>query len=276
MGSGGQRSVKRRATGGATASAKAQTSTGGAAAAAAFSKAGVASQKATIASAQAKGPAGSFWAYKTPYQKFINNSGLDSKPELVDSATFDKTSGIEIYRTVNTNKTYSATEVATKVAKDDAYLYNAAGGTAHGLGLYTTPDLLGSLGYGHNRNKNTAVMRFKIRDDAKIINEIDLSNQFNGDSKKAGTLAHNLNSKYPYADAMAMYAISKGYSVVTEASGSDQKSIRKAMTNGGDYYTEILDRGALIMDSQTKMMTNKKARIFGKTWADLMDNHKIK
>lgn len=276
MGSGGQRSVKRRATGGTAASAKAQAGTGGSSAVAAFSKAGVTSQKATIASAQAKVPAGSFWAYNTPYQKFINNSGLDSKPELVDSATFDKTSGIEIYRTVNTNKTYAATEVATKVAKDDAYLYNAAGGTAHGLGLYTTPNLSGSLGYGYNHDKNTAVMRFKIRDDAKIINETDLSNQFKGDSKKAGTLAHSLMTKYTQDDAIAMYAVSKGYSVVTEARGSDQKSIRKAMTNGGDYYTEILDRGALIMDSQTKMMTSKTARVYGKTWADLMDNHKIK
>ena len=287
MGSGGQRSVKRRATGGTVASATTQASTvaaaatsaastGGGGAVSAFSKADVTSQQAIIASAQAKGPAGTYWAYDTPYQKFINNSGLDSKPELVDSATFDKTSGIEIYRTVNTNKTYSAAEVATKVAKDDAYLYNAGGGVVHGLGLYTTPDLSGSLAYGYNRDKNTAVMRFKIRDDAKIVNEMDLNSQFQADLQKAGTLAHKLNNNYEFSNALAMYAVSKGYSVVTGARGSDRKSIRKAMTNGGDYYTEILDRGALIMDSQTKMMTSKASRGYGKTWADLMDNHKIK
>lgn len=276
MGSGGQRSVKKRATGGTVASATTQASTGGTAAVAAFSKASVASQRATIARAQAKGPAGSFWAYNTPYQKFINNSRLDSKPQLVDSTTFDKTSGIEIYRTVNTNSTYSATEVATKVAKDDAYLYNAAGGTLHGLGLYTTPSLSGSMGYGYNMDKNTAVMRFKIRDDAKIINETDLANQFGSDAQKAGTLAHNLNSKYKYADAMAMYAISKGYSVVTQAHGSDQKSIRKAMSNGKDLYTEILNRGAIIMDSQTKTITSKTPGGYSKKWSDLKDNHKIK
>lgn len=279
MGSGGQRSIKSRtAGGGATTVAAAATSaasTGGGGAVSAFSKAGVTSQQAIIDSAQAKGPAGTYWAYDTSFQKFINNSGLDSKPKLVDSATFDKTGGIEVYRTVNTNKTYSAAEVATKVAKDDAYLYNAAGGSLHGLGLYTTPSLSGSMRYGSNTDKNTAVMRFKIRDDAKIINEIDLASQFGSDAQKAGTLAHNLNSKYKYADAMAMYAISKGYSVVTTATGSDQKSLRKAMASGRDYYTEILNRDAIVMDSQTKMIVNT----FGshtKKWANLLNNHKIK
>lgn len=276
MGSGGQRSVKRRATGGSVASAKAQASTGGLGAVAAFSKADVINQKATIANAQAKGPAGTYWAYNTSFQKFINNSGLDSKPELVDSATFDKTSGIEVYRTVNTNDTYSAAEVATKVAKDDAYLYNAAGGSVHGLGLYTTPNLSGSIGYGYNRDKNTAVMRFKIRDDAKIVNETDLKTQFTSDLQKTGTLAHILNTNFKYADARAMYAVSKGYSVVTQACGSDQKSIRKAMASGRNYYTEILNRDAIVMDSQTKMMVNKTSGSYTEKWTELKDNHRIK
>lgn len=275
MGSGGQRSVKRRATGGTVASAKAQASTGGLGAVAAFSKADVINQKATIANAQAKGPAGTYWAYNTSFQKFINNSGLDSKPKLVDSATFDKTGGIEVYRTVNTNKTYSATEVATKVAKDDAYLYNADGGSVHGLGLYTTPSLSGSMGYGYHQDKNTAVMRFKIRDDAKIVNETDLRAQYINDLQKTGTLAHSLNSNFKPHDALAMYAVSKGYSVVTEASGSDQKSIRKAMTNGGDYYTEILNRDAIVMDSQTKMTVSTSGGYTTK-WTELKGNHKIK
>lgn len=275
MGSGGQRSVKRRATGGTVASAKAQTSTGGPGAVATFSKADVINQKATIANAQAKGPAGTYWAYNTSFQKFINNSGLDSKPKLVDSATFDKTGGIEVYRTVNTNKTYSATEVATKVAKDDAYLYNADGGSLHGLGLYTTPSLSGSMGYGYHQDKNTAVMRFKIRDDAKIVNETDLKAQYLNDLQKTGTLAHSLNSNFKPNDALAMYAISKGYSVVTEARGSDQKSIRKAMTNGKDHYTEILNRDAIVMDRQTKMTVNASGS-YTQKWANLKDNHKIK
>lgn len=75
MGSGGQRSVKSRAAGGGAttvaAAATSAASTGGGGAVSAFSKADVTSQQAIIASAQAKGPAGTYWAYDTPYQKFM-------------------------------------------------------------------------------------------------------------------------------------------------------------------------------------------------------------
>ena len=289
MGSGGQRSVKSRAAGGgATTVAAAATSagsTGGGSGAVGRNLAGTDTfasldqntQLSIINKAVIAPQKNSYSAYGTSYQKFINNSGLDGKPQLMDSDDFDKENGPVIYRTVNSNSSFSAAGVAENVANDDTFLYNGNGGTYHGLGLYTTPNLSGSLGYGYNRDNNTAVMRFKIRDDAKIINERDLDNQFFNESLKPGSLVHTLQWNYGYNTdtTKAIYAMSKGYSIVTQAKGKDQKSLRKAMMDGGDHYTEVLNRGALIMDKQTKTMMSKNQNRPGSTWGELKDNHKI-
>lgn len=290
MGSGGQRSVKSRAAGGgATTVAAAATSagsTGGGSGTAGRNLSGTDTfasldqntQLSIINKAVIAPQKNSYSAYSTSYQKFINNSGLDGKPQLMDSDDFDKENGPVIYRTVNSNSAFSAAEVAENVAYDDIFLYNGNGGTFHGLGLYTTPNLPGSLGYGDHWDKNTAVMRFKIRDDAKIINERDLDDQFFNESLKPGSLVHTLQWNYGYNTdtTKAIYAMSKGYSIVTQAQGKDQKSLRKAIMDGGDYYTEVLNRGALIMDKQTKIVLDKDEDFPGRIWSDLRDNHKIK
>lgn len=289
MGSGGQRSVKRRAAGGGAttvaAAATSAASTGGGGAVGrnlsgteTFASLDQKAQESIISNAVKAPQKNSYRAYGTSYQKFINNSGLDGKPQLMDSDDFDKENGPVIYRTVNSNSAFSAAGVAENVAKDDTFLYNGDGGTAHGLGLYSTPNLSGSLSYGYNRDNSTAVMRFKIRDDAKIINEQDLRDQVFNEGLKPGSLVYNLQRDYGYDKHMtrAIYAMSKGYSIVTEAKGKDQKSIRKAMMDGGDHYTEVLNRGALIMDNQTKTMMSKTSNRPGSTWDELKDNHKIK
>lgn len=311
MGSGGQRSVKRRATGGAVASAKAQASTSGAAAAVAntaasagstdggsqvvgrnlfgtetFSSADQRTQESLINDSLNAPQKNSYWAYSSGYQKFINNSGLDGKPQLMDSDEFDKASGPVLYRTVYSNSAVKADKIVESVANDDTFLYNAGGGIAHGVGMYTTPSYKGSAAYGRQVNsKDTSIMRFKIRDDAKIGSTFDLKAQYQKESKVKGTLAYTLaqdqrivqptSNPYHLDDSrIGIYAASKGYSVLVEATGlTTQKQFRQKLSSGRDVYTVVLNRGALIMDKEAKQTINGNK---GKKWQSMKTNSKVK
>lgn len=285
MGSGGQRSIKKRPS--ATVASKAAQPQAvqnlNPKTADEFANLSADQQMQVIQKAMGGKAAGSFYAYDTPFQKFINNSGLDGKPQLVDSDTFDKADGIEVYRTVKTNQTYSAMEVATKVAKDDNFLFNAGGGTAYGKGLYVTPSIQGSIGYGRGATgKNAAVMRFKIKPEAKIINYTDLINLYNSEKGIKGSIANKLDGAIPAGTSyfnkndnhIAIFALSKGYSVVTQAPGRDQKSIRRNMI-GNDTYTMILSRKAVIMDENIKTRV-RKPRTLGYRFSDFRTNGKVK
>ncbi len=308
MGSGGQRSVKRRATGGAVASAKAQTkkvSSGAGASAPAQATVGGGSaagrglfgtekfsnlsrsQQEQIVNDSLNAPQkNSYYAYDSGYQKFVNNSGLDGKPLLMDSDEFDKASGPVVYRTINSNSAVNAAGIVESTANGDNFLYNAGGGMAHGVGLYTTPSYDGSTSYGDYYNrKDTSMMRFKIRDDAKIGSRPDIKAQYLKESKKKGTLAYKLandqritsnGSGWSHMDdsRIGIYAASKGYSVLVESSGlTTQKQFRQLLSSGSDVYTVILNRGALIMDKNAKQMSRKGA---GKKWQDLKTNSTVK
>lgn len=275
MGSGGQRSIKKRAPA-AAAPTKAPTS------AEEFSKLSASQQWQITQKAIAGKPANSYFAYNTPFQKFINNSGMDDKPQVLDSKAFDKADGLEVYRTVKTNSSFKALDIAKNVANDTGFLFNAAGGTAYGKGLYVTPYLPGSMGYGRGATgKNAAVMRFKIKPDAKIINLRDLENQYSIEARKPGTLAHTLDTRIPKGtgwrpvdNQLAIFAMSKGYTVVTAARGTDQRSLRRNM-RGNDAYTMILSRKAIIMDAETKTRTFKRGSLqIG--WHDLIKNGMVK
>ncbi len=305
MGSGGQRSVKRRATGGTVASVTTQASTVAAAATSAASTGGggavgrglLGTEKFStlsrsqqeqivndsLSAPQKKSPS----AYDSGYQKFINNSGLDGKPQLMDSDEFDKASGPVIYRTINTDPWgMKAKDIVESTANDDTFLYNAGGGMAHGVGLYTTPDYDGSRVYGDNYNSTkTSMMRFKIRDDAKIGSAPDIKAQYLKESKKKGTLAYKLANDQRITSRasgrshmddsrIGIYAASKGYSVLVESSGlTTQKQFRQLLSSGSDVYTVVLNRGALIMDKNAKQIKRNGS---GVKWQNLKTNSKVK
>lgn len=299
MGSGGQRSVKTRAAGGgATTVAAAATSagsTGGGSGTAgrtpfgtdAYANMNPQAQGTLLDDSIAKPVKKSYSGYNTPFQKFVNNSGLDGKPQLLDSDEFDKASGPVIYRTINTDPWgMKAKDIVESTANDDTFLYNAGGGTAHGLGLYATPSYDGSRVYGDNYNSTkTSMMRFKIRDDAKIGSRKDLADQYKKESMVKGTLAYKLDNdgrydqpgRFPgnnHQSRMAIYAASKGYSVLVDSSGlKTQKQFRQLLSSGSDVYTMVLNRGALIMDKNAKQVERKGS---GKKWQNLKTNSKVK
>ncbi len=299
MGSGGQRSVKSRAAGGgATTVAAAATpagSTGGGSGTAgrtpfgtdAYASMNPQAQGTLLDDSIAKPVKKSYSGYNTPFQKFVNNSGLDGKPQLLDSDEFDKASGPVIYRTINTDPWgMKVKDIVESTANDDTFLYNAGGGTAHGLGLYATPSYKGSAAYGDNYNSTkTSMIRFKIRDDAKIGSRKDLEDQYKKESMVKGTLAYKLDSdgrydqpgRFPgnnHQSRMAIYAASKGYSVLVDSSGlKTQKQFRQLLSSGSDVYTMILNRGALIMDKNAKQVERMGS---GKKWQNLKTNSKVK
>nr|DAJ89943.1 MAG TPA: hypothetical protein [Caudoviricetes sp.] len=229
----------------------------------------------------------SYSGYNTPFQKFVNNSGLDGKPQLLDSDEFDKASGPVIYRTINTDPWgMKVKDIVESTANDDTFLYNAGGGTAHGLGLYATPSYNGSAAYGDNYNSTkTSMIRFKIRDDAKIGSRKDLEDQYIKESMVKGTLAYKLDNdgrydqpgRFPgnnHQSRMAIYAASKGYSILVDSSGlTTQKQFRQLLSSGSDVYTMVLNRGALIMDKNAKQIERKGS---GKKWQNLKTNSKVK
>ena len=301
MGSGGQRSVKRRAAGGgATTVAAAATSvasTGGGSGTQtagrtpfgtdAYASMSPQAQGALLDASIAQPVKKSYSGYNTPFQKFVNNSGLDGKPQLLDSDEFDKASGPVLYRTINTDPWgLKVDDIVESTANDDTFLYNAGGGTAHGLGLYATPNYDGSKIYGdYYDSKKTSMIRFKIRDDAKIGSRKDIKDQSIKESRVKGTLAYKLENDGRYdqpgrfpgnndQSRMAIYAASKGYSVLVESSGlKTQKQFRQLLSSGSDVYTVILNRGALIMDKNAKQIKRNGSRT---KWQNLKTNSKVK
>ena len=301
MGSGGQRSVKRRAAGGgATTVAAAATSvasTGGGCGTQtagrtpfgtdAYASMSPQAQGALLDASIAQPVKKSYSGYNTPFQKFVNNSGLDGKPQLLDSDEFDKASGPVLYRTINTDPWgLKVDDIVESTANDDTFLYNAGGGTAHGLGLYATPNYDGSKIYGeYYDSKKTSMIRFKIRDDAKIGSRKDIKDQYIKESRVKGTLAYKLENDGRYdqpgrfpgnndQSRMAIYAASKGYSVLVESSGlKTQKQFRQLLSSGSDVYTVILNRGALIMDKNAKQIKRNGSRT---KWQNLKTNSKVK
>ena len=157
---------------------------------------------------------------------------------------------------------------------------------AHGVGLYTTPSYDGSRVYGDNYNSTkTSMMRFKIRDDAKIGSAPDIKAQYLKESKKRGTLAYKLANDQRITSRAAgrshmddsrigIYAASKGYSVLVESSGlTTQKQFRQLLSSGSDVYTVVLNRGALIMDKNAKQVKRNGS---GVKWQNFKTNSKVK
>lgn len=301
MGSGGQRSVKSRAAGGGAttvaAAATSAASTGGGSGTQTAGRTPFGTDAYASMSPQAQGTLldasiaqpvkKSYSGYNTPFQKFVNNSGLDGKPQLLDSDEFDKASGLVLYRTINTDPWgLKVNDIVESTANDDTFLYNAGGGTAHGLGLYATPNYDGSRVYGdYYDSKKTSMIRFKIRDEAKIGSRSDIASEYQRESTIKGTLAYKLANDNRYdqpgrfpgnnnQSRMAIYAASKGYSVLVDSSGlKTQKQFRQLLSSGSDVYTVILNRGALIMDKNAKQIKRNGS---GTKWQNLKTNSKVK
>lgn len=258
MGSGGQRSVKTRAAGGgATTVAAAATSAGstgggsGAISVSDFQKMSVDDQFNLVQKAIQGKAAGSYYTWDTDYQRFINNSGLDGAPNLVDDKTLDGMSGTETFRTTNENRAFPGKAIAVKTQTDDKLLYNAGGQEWYGKGIYSATDLHSSTAYGDNAR--AAVMRFKI-DDSKIVSTSVVYMWEFKESRNKNSLYHKLdNAGYDPDTRRAILTLSKGYSAIDNENG----------------YITILTRKGVNMSKSIKQ--KGRASIGSGNWKNLKD-----
>ena len=179
------------------------------------------------------------------FQRFLYHGGLSDRPDLVDDATLDTMTGTEIFRTVDyvdkkytkSNIGYTAPQIANQVMKGRDTRVSDTGGSAYGRGLYFANSYSGSVSYGSKRGdvKSTAVMRAKLNNNAKVIN---ISQATSGAMKeiasgsKLGKVLRNADS----ASRVSLYAMSKGYNVISSGHG----------------YYNILNRNAMTMSTTVK------------------------
>ena len=182
------------------------------------------------------------------FQRFVYNSGLNDKPNVVDDATLDTMNGTEIFRTVNNvydgknDISYSADQIAKQVTAGRVTRVSDNGGSVYGRGIYFADDYHGSVGYGNSSGnvKKTAVMRGKLNNNAKVINYYTASQGVSSEIASGSKLGKALR-KCDRDSQVSIYAMSKGYNVISSGHG----------------YLNVLNRNAITMSSDIKPKGSK-------------------
>lgn len=183
------------------------------------------------------------------FQRFVANSGLNEKPDIVSDATLDSMNGTEIFRTVNNvydkanDVSYTAPQIAKQVMGGKVTRVSDNGGSVYGRGIYFANSYSGSTAaYGNTSGnvKATAVMRAKLNNNAKVISH---SSAVNGVSREisSGSKLGKVLSKCDSSSRASIYAMAKGYNVITSGHG----------------YYNILNRNAITMSSDIKAKGTK-------------------
>ena len=184
----------------------------------------------------------------TSFQRFIYNSNMNDRPQLVDDSQLDAMNGTELFRTVNNvydrqnDISYSADQIARQVQAGRITRTSDNGGSAYGRGIYFADDYTESGYYGNTRGnvKKTAIMRAKLNSNAKVISYnkavSGCRNEINSGSKLGKALR-----KCDSASQSSIYALAKGYNVVS---------------NGNGYFV-ILNRNAVTMSKNIKSLGSK-------------------
>ena len=182
---------------------------------------------------------------QTDFQKFIYNSGLNDKPDVVDDATLNKMNGTEIFRTVNNvydrqnDISYTANQIAKQVIAGRVTRTSDNGGSVYGRGIYFADNKRDSTVYGNTRGniQKTAVIRGKLNNNAKVISYSSASSGASQEIAKGTKLGKAL-SKCDNKSAISIYAMSKGYNVISNGMG----------------YLNVLNRNAITVSSNITPM----------------------
>lgn len=177
------------------------------------------------------------------FQKFVYNSGLNDKPNVVSDATLDTMTGTEIFRTVNSvydsknDISYNADQIAKQVIAGRVTRVSDNGGSVYGRGVYFADSYSDSASYGNVRGntKKTAVMRGKLNNNAKVINYYTASQGVSNEIASGSKLGKTLR-KCDSDSRVSIYAMSKGYNVISSGHG----------------YLNVLNRNAITMSSDIK------------------------
>ena len=177
------------------------------------------------------------------FQKFVYNSGMNEKPDVVDDATLDTMTGTEIFRTVNNvydsrnDLSYNADQIAKQVMAGRVTRVSDNGGSVYGRGIYFADNYGDSAGYGNTTGnvKKTAVIRGKLNNNAKVINYYTASSAVKKEISSGSKLGKTLK-KCDSASQVSIYAMSKGFNVISN----------------GSTYLNVLNRNAITMSSSVK------------------------
>ena len=176
----------------------------------------------------------------TDFQKFIYNIGLNDRPDVVDDATLNKMKGTEIFRTVNNvydrqnDISYTADQIAKQVQAGRVTRTSDNGGSVYGRGIYFADNKTDSSMYGNTRGnvKKTAIIRAKVNSNAKTVDYYSASAGARAEIKSGSKLGKALK-KCDSQSAVSIYAMAKGYNVITSGHG----------------YYNVLNRNAITMSS---------------------------
>lgn len=182
------------------------------------------------------------------FQRFVYNSGLNDKPNVVNDATLDTMTGTEIFRTVNSvydsknDISYSADQIAKQVTAGRVTRVSDNGGSVYGRGIYFADGYNSSTSYGNSSGnvKKTAVMRGKLNNNAKVVNYYTAKQGVSQEIASGSKLGRTLK-KCDSDSRVSLYAMSKGYNVISSGHG----------------YLNVLNRNAITMSSDIKAKSSK-------------------
>lgn len=200
-------------------------------------------QKADYIDSMATQPVPAFLS-DSAFQRFTYNSDMNDVPQLVDDKTLDSMGGTELFRNVNASYNrsidvgYKADEIAAQIQKGSITRYSDSGGSVYGRGLYFADDYGSSAIYG-NTSKNvkaTAVVRCKLNSNAKAINYSSATAGMRSEIASGSKLGNSLKkiARTDSDSAVSIFALSKGYNVITSGHG----------------YFNILNRNAVTMSKE--------------------------
>ena len=181
------------------------------------------------------------------FQKFLYNTKLNDKPQVVSDAQFNQIAGTPLYRTVNqvydrvNDISYTAPQIANQLMNGTYTRVSDTGGSVYGRGLYFADNHGDSATYGRNRNdvQKTAMIYAKLNPNAKVISynsaQQGLANEIKSGTKLGQSLKNVSN-----ADAVSLYALSKGYAVIKSGT-----------------YLNVVDRSALIINENVKSIQKR-------------------
>ena len=206
-------------------------------------------QKADVIDSMTVQPAPDFLS-DTAMQRFTYNLGLNDRPTLVDDAVLDTMNGTELFRTVNSAKDsvrrvkYDADEIAAQVQRGRVTRYSDNGGSVYGRGLYFANDYHSSRVYGNKTGdiRSTAIIRCKLNSNARTIDYNQASRGLRSEIASGSKLGKSLSkiARRDSESAVSMYAMSKGYNVITSGHG----------------YFNVLNRNAVTMSKTIKAINS--------------------
>ncbi|GEM_PF-5884665 len=171
------------------------------------------------------------------FQRFVYDADVNSKPQVVDQATFDSMGGQVLYRTVNSvyDRRTDVNMRADQIAQQTMYAsLSRVGDGVYGDGYYFADTRRASTAYGSTTGdvRRTAVMQAKIAPTARVVDYKTIRRQFNRSGIDMAV------PRMSYDSQLSAYATHKGYNVIKVGNG----------------YYNILDRSALVFSSNVTAM----------------------